>query len=178
VHSALKRGVNANMLLVDLVDFLINYSTIKEFTVELRARRKEQLHAYNGSSLLPSVQKVEKWKPSLTPYCIDMLRGQAAQASRYEVCEAIPNEFDEENELVQEVIYVVAPMEGGAQAIAAAFRAAYVPARRSGCTPAEAIAHASPAAAAAAADVAAAAAAADAADAAEGGAADGAVLYT
>ncbi|KAJ1634313.1 hypothetical protein T492DRAFT_1142300 [Pavlovales sp. CCMP2436] len=122
------------MLLVELVVFLTNYHTIKELTTELKTRRKELLLAYNGSSTLPAVTKVEKWS-KLTPYCIDLLRAQGARASGYEVSVAIEDKLSEEGEHVQEAIWVVSPMGARAGSIARAFRLAHGLARDSAVYP-------------------------------------------
>ncbi|KAJ1633642.1 hypothetical protein T492DRAFT_1142645 [Pavlovales sp. CCMP2436] len=117
------------MLLVDLVNYLINYHLIKDLTTELKKRRKELLQVYNGSSILPAVKVVEKLN-ALTPYCIELLRAQAAMVSSFEISKAVSDEIDGDGELVQESIWVVAPMGEGARAIAEAFSFAYEPCRR------------------------------------------------
>ncbi|KAJ1629612.1 hypothetical protein T492DRAFT_1145006 [Pavlovales sp. CCMP2436] len=97
------------MLLVDL-----------DLTTELKKRCKELLQVYNGSSILPAVKVVEKLN-ALTPYCIELLRAQAAMASSFEISKAVSDEIDGDGELVQESIWVVARMGEGARAIAEAF---------------------------------------------------------
>lgn len=117
------------MTLTELVNEVVNYSALKEVRTEMAARRRDLLHTYNNSSVLPAVAEFEKLA-AVTPHAIDVLRAQGAQACKYEVVLAA-KEADGGRQMPT---YVVARMGSGARSIASAYGTALTAAIADGCT--------------------------------------------
>ena len=141
VHSALKRGCTSRFRLVDLVEFLTEYREMHEIKNEIKSCKRALLQAYSDVKL-PSVAALER-KKIISPYAVDVLRAQAAEATGYEMAEALPGPSAELS------TYIVARQGGGAKSRAAAFREAHDAAVGQGADEKTALAIATAAAAAA-----------------------------
>ena len=126
---------------MDLVEFLTEYREMHEIKNEIKSCKRALLQAYSDVKL-PSVAALER-KKIISPYAVDVLRAQAAEATGYEMAEALPGPSAELS------TYIVARQGGGAKSRAAAFREAHDAAVGQGADEKTALAIATAAAAAA-----------------------------